>query len=162
MSNQEFEETYKDPENLNEIMEEIKQAPTLKELHEIMMKIWPQWIVGFLDEYSDDYPSLTQNWLELCGKLKTTPKQIVVVQYICFDKPDYNLNRLFGETLTRCGFCVRQQNEIVPCPGCKKALPTDHLYELLKDKGSQVPEEWTMKCAGCDITPPEEEKEKTD
>ena len=44
---------------------------------------------------------------------------------------------------TTTGFAVRRKSEYIPCEKTGKAVPTEHIYMLFKEKGFTVPEKWS-------------------
>lgn len=139
---------YLDPDNVNDIKEEIKNAPTLGDLKNILDKVFPSWIQGFINDYSEDYPELRKHWENICFENQTQPKQIILVDFISFDE-SYSLIRIFAEILTLSGFCIRSKNELFSCKKCGKALPQSHVYNLIKESGQTVPEVWRTICSNC-------------
>jgi len=139
---------YLDPENVIEIKEEIKNTPTLGDLKIILDKTFPDWVQGFINDYSDDYPNLKQHWMNICFENKVTPKQIMIVDFVSFED-NYSLIRIFSEILTLSGFCVRSKNELFSCKNCGKAIPQSHVYNLLKEGGQDIPDLWRTTCSNC-------------
>lgn len=140
---------YLDPDNVMSIKEEIKNAPNLGSLKAIVDRVYPNWIKGVMTDYSNDYPELKKNWYEVCEKNNTSPKQIMLVDFISFD-PQYSLISIFSEILTLSGFCVRSKQEIFPCMICEKAIPQVHIYNLLQKNGnSKIPRVWRTSCEDC-------------
>ena len=139
---------YRDPENLIIIKDKIKNAPTMGDLKKILDEVYPSWFQGILPDYSPDYPELKKNWLDVCKKNNTTPKEIMMVDFISFEK-EYSLINIFSEILTLSGFCVRSKQEIFPCKICNKAIPQLHIYNLLKKTHTNLPEYWRTTCENC-------------
>jgi len=140
---------YVDPENVVDIKEQIKNAPNLGSLKLILDKVFPGWIKGLVDDYSDDYPILKKNWLEMCTKNKVIPTKIMIVDFVSFEE-EYSLLRIFCEILTLSGFCVRSKQEIFPCKICKRAIPQLHIYNLMKTNGERmIPDVWQTSCQKC-------------
>lgn len=138
---------YKDPSNVQNIKEEIKNSPTVKEIKNIIDRVFPEWIKGIIEDYSDDYIDLKRNWLSVCLKHNTEPKAILLVDFISFHD-DYSLIKIFCEIFTQLGFCVRSWKELFGCQKCGKALPQRQFYNIIKKQYS-VPDEWRNTCVGC-------------
>ena len=154
MNNSAELENFKNPPNHNEVIERIHSARNLGEVCEIIKETFPTWIVGLLKAYSSDYPSLDQNWKEICQKSDCPPTEILLVRELAYDEA-YSLIHRCAELFTKAGFCVRRFKDIIPCSVCNAALPTAFWHERLKSTGKTVPEVWQNHCLGCE--PKEEE-----
>lgn len=139
---------YLDPDNVIEIKECITNAENLGKIKEIVDEIFPGWIVGTIKEYSEDYPELEKHWMNICFEKRVSQKEIMIVDFISFEDT-YSLIKIFCEILTLSGFCVRTQNELFQCKICKKAIPQEHIYNLMKKNGSNVPDVWRVMCKKC-------------
>ena len=123
---------YKDPENVQDIIEDLKNAPTAKELLQILEDTCPNWISGVYDSYCDNFPQLQKNWLFICDKCGVSPKKIILVKDINFDE-EHILIRTFCEIMTNLGFCVRRDCEFVPCNRlCGRVIPSQMMSQYLK------------------------------
>lgn len=107
---------------------------------------FPNWVLNSLDSYSNDYPHLQSNWEKICNMLKTTPKKILLVSNINFEKSILNI---VSEVLTKNGYCIRRIDEFIACVNCEKAIPCKEIWELLKEKGFNVPNVWKIHCKNC-------------
>ena len=132
--------SYQDPENTVDIMLQIKNAPTMGDVKNLMDKIFPGLFITVLEKFSDDYPHLNQNWKKLCDSVPTTPKQIIILDNY---SDDCTLIKTFAECFTNAGFAVRRKVEYIPCPKTVKAVPSESIYRLFKEKGFIVPEKWS-------------------
>ena len=142
--------SYTDPENHEEIVENIKKAETHDEVVKIINKTFPVWIIGWPKRYSDDYPHFQNNWKFVCNKAGCKPLSVIIVSIIEFKKPNYRLVRLFSELLTMFGHSVRRKEEFVGCKMCGDAIPTDSVYKQLVDrKVANIPSCWMIKCKKC-------------
>lgn len=140
---------YKDVTNFQEILDNVKKLATLGEIKELVEQIYPSWIIGFLQKYSQDYNELQSNWEKICQENKTNVKQIMLVDSIFFDD-EHKLIQLFAEIFTKSGFLVRTKEQIIPCSKCNLAIISRQLYDLLKDKNSEdYPESWSDRCRSC-------------
>jgi len=131
---------YADPENTVEIFLKIKNCPTIREIKNLMDKTFPGLFITVLPEFSDDYPHLNKNWKSICDAIPTTPKQIIILDNY---SEDCSLVKTFTECFTTTGFAVRRKSEYIPCEKTGKAVPTEHIYMLFKEKGFTVPEKWS-------------------
>lgn len=132
---------YADPENTVEIILKIKNCPTLGEIKNLMDKTFPGLFITVLPEFSEDYPHLNKNWKSICDSIPTTRKQIIILDNY---SEDCSLVKTFTECFTTAGFAVRRKSEYIPCEKTGKALPTEPIYMLLKEKGFTVPEKWSQ------------------
>ena len=118
----------------------------------------PNWFVDVIDNYSEDYPQFEENWQLMCKHLPDSPsmKKIILVEKIPLDKP---LTRELKRTedihtassvLTQKGYVVRRYEELVKCSVCKKALPSEKIYDHIKKCGeTRIPGVWSNKCQEC-------------
>ena len=143
-------EKYKDPENVDEIIAELKNCPTVGDIYELINRVFPGWFVGSLPGYSDDYSFMERSWETVCKKSGQTKKELIIVEYVS-DKIGYKLTETFSEILTIVGFCVRQKKEYFACDVCGKGLPQPQLYDLLKKGmyGPSLPLRWSKICSTC-------------
>lgn len=142
---QDFSDTNKDKTT---IIEKLKNAPTFKEILIIIQEVYPNWIIGTLENFSKDYPTLNSNWNKICEDFKVKPAKILLVEEVNFDE-DYKLIRVFSDLLTRMGFNIKHKNHLVSCPKCMSAIPTKICYELMKDNNFDIPEKWSSNCNNC-------------
>jgi hypothetical protein len=58
---------------------------------------------------------------------------------------------LFCETLTAIGCVVRLQTDFMQCEKCKKAIPSEKIYNIFKTKNTSIPipKIWNSKCSNC-------------
>ena len=140
---------YTNPDNVDEIMNELKNAKVHGEVVKIMNKTFPGWIIGWPKKFSDDYPIFSEHWNKICSDLKVQPLCILIVDHIAFADNDYTLLSSFCELLTLFGHCVRRKEEFFECKLCGSVLPNQSVYEKLKKDGVKVPEVWMMRCSTC-------------
>lgn len=136
-------ETYKNPENADEIMNRIVECPTLKEVMELLTEIFPTWIRHGFENYSKDYDYLQSNWYNVANMTDSTPKVIIVVGHYG-DTEDYSIIRTFAEIFTHCGFCIRKEKELVGCVLCGAALLSPTVYEISTNPAN--PAQWKDRC----------------
>jgi len=142
-------DSYSDPSNTQDILKQISNTADLGGVREILDKVFPTWIVGMIPNYSKDYPHLQNNWDLICKKLGVERTSILVVENIVQDE-HHVLIQTFAELLCRSGFCVRRKSEFFPCYKCGAALPTQILYDLMKEKMSHnIPKNWGTTCSTC-------------
>jgi hypothetical protein len=140
---------YADPPNVDNIIDKIKNLPTLGDIKPLVDEYFPDWIVGIIDSYSEDYPMLEKNWRHVCKQLNVTPVKIIIVDCNIILDDTHKLVSLFSEILTKSGFCVRSKNHLFPCKKCGKALPQPEFYDLLKPNHSNIPTKWSIICENC-------------
>lgn len=149
-----LEEKYKDPSNIDELIVKIKSSQTIGDLKQVLESVFPDWILGTMPGYSSDYPHLTANWKNVCDRIKVAPKEIVIVALTFWVKADDNNNNhkfisIAAEILTMSGFIVRMNGELIPCDKCSRAIPAKVMYDLMKNKGLNVPANWSNRCTNC-------------
>jgi len=137
-----------DPSNASLIVEELTTLGTCKDVLDKIKSVYPEWIVTYINNYSDDYPTLTRNWNFICSKAQTTPTKIIIVKHIKFDSFHVCVCA-FAELLTIMGNCVRQEEDLGMCTVCGAAIPSQPMWQIMKEKGLDVPEVWSLKCKKC-------------
>jgi hypothetical protein len=143
---------YKDPENTDEIVKKIFDSPTLKEIEEIINEIFPGWIVCFVGRYSTDYKHLENNWSEILKNSSVSKKMIMMVDFMNENENDenYRLINMFASIYIMSGFAVRTKYEITSCSVCNAALPTESVFNKIKEKNLPLSiEKWDSKCSTC-------------
>lgn len=144
------------PSTVNEQIASISQAKHMGEVLALANKYLPNWIVGFLDKYSNDYPALTALWDTVCtidSEEKPRRKaQIMLVNFMrntSASESEYKLLNSFVEVFTLAGFSVRRVHDIVPCTVCNAGIPSQELYNTMKNAKLGIPEERADKCSTC-------------
>lgn len=137
-----------DPENIDEIMEKIKTIPDLNGINDLIKKIYPDWVITFLDKYSNDYPHLEKNWDQVTKDNNITKSKIMIIDNI-FKDDKHTLINIFTDIYTRSGFIVRTKFEIFPCQVCNAAIPNINFYNKMKELKLEVPDIWSDKCTNC-------------
>jgi hypothetical protein len=131
----------------SDLIIELRKLPTMKDVFDFIVRRYPEWIIGFCDNYSDDYPHFYANWKKLSEESNIKPMKVILVKH--FENDDqFSLSEL----LFTAGFVVRTISEIASCPVCKYAIPTKFTYEKLKELNSpnvSLPDEWSEKCKKC-------------
>jgi hypothetical protein len=138
---------YFDPENYESIVEEIKNAPTLKEIKGIVDRLYPDWIVCLLDGFSKDYPHLDKNWKKVSIQMKVSQTKVMIVRNFEHGNDNMKLINMFCEIFTKSGFSVKKQSDYIPCEDCNYAMPVPELHERFKIARFTVPEVWSSKCS---------------
>jgi hypothetical protein len=140
-----------DPENIDEILEKIGTIRTMGEIFELIDKTFPSWVIHIVDNFSEDYLFLDQNWQNICKELNVRKAKIIIVRQISLISEESNtkLVKIFCELLTKAGFIVRDVNDLQLCLKCGNALPTEGMYNTLKKMNVSVPEEYISNCSKC-------------
>lgn len=141
---------FSDPVEMDEIVDQIKNAQTIGSIYEIANNVFPSWIIGFVPHYCPNYPHLEQNWHYICKQNGFRPSQIVIVNYLSDDK-HHKLMNMFLDIFYRAGFVVRLVDHYSICQGCNQfAIPTKFIYDMFVDRNISVPSRWTSICKECD------------
>ena len=140
--------SYTDPKNVEEVIENIKNCPTIKDINNLLENTFPGWILYYLVKYSDDYPHLESNWNSVIEKYNIKKGKIMIVDEIISDE-NHTLINLFCNIYTQVGFIVRSKNELIPCKVCDKAIPSEESYNKMKKLNIIVPDEWQVICKNC-------------
>ena len=141
---------YKNPENTDVIINKLKEQKSLLDVVNLIKETFPEWIITYMDSFCNDYPHLENNWDILCNRMGVRKAQIIIVE-VCEPQEgeEFSLFNMFTECLTRAGFLVRSKWQFVPCSTCGCAVPTQEIYEFLKEKKIKTPEKWSTKCSKC-------------
>jgi hypothetical protein len=129
---------------MTDTFDEINQLPTMKDVFDLIEKKYPNWIVELVDRYSYDYPHLQNNWQTLANISKTKLNKIVIVEN--FENEE---QLSFAELLTHAGFVVRTKAELIPCIVCHSAIPSETIFNKMKQHNKQINFEWSNKCRNC-------------
>jgi hypothetical protein len=148
MEKGQLDDKYIDPENVDAIIKRLKCLPTMGEVKNLVDEVFPNWIVSVLPSYSSDYQTLLVNWSKICSEVKVKPAQVIIVDFLA-QSDKHKLICTFAECFTRAGFSVRRNTEFIPCQKCKKAIPSEQAWNIMKNKGDKVPEIWSTKCSIC-------------
>jgi hypothetical protein len=151
-----------DVDQLKQEFTQILQTNDVITVKTFIDNIFPGWIVGFTNTYSSDYTFLRNNWFALCKSIsdmhntQVHPQKILYVDKIFFDTKDnvqHSLLMFICEQLTRKGYVVRRNDELVKCFLCDKAIPSEDVWKVMKAKNLPVPESWTDCCYDCNCDP---------
>ena len=140
---------FQDPENVDEIVEQVKNCSTHDDIVTLINKTFPGWIMGWPKRYCVDYPHFQNNWEFVCKKSNCNPLSVIIVDTIVFDNPNFKLVRLFCELLTVFGHSVRRKDEFIGCKLCGNAIPVERIYYELIQRKVDVPNCWMVKCKDC-------------
>jgi len=146
---------YQDPENSSELIEQLRKLPAGEELINSINSVYPSWIVQIIDNYSQDYSYLENNWKIISKMAFSQPQKIILVDRLWYDavavdrKGKYELLKTTCDILTKKGYCIRREGEFIPCSECGKALASFGLFVVMKEKNLPVPETWADKCGEC-------------
>ena len=55
----------------------------------------------------------------------------------------------FAELLTHAGFIVRTKAELIPCSVCRSAIPSETIYNKMKEHNMKFNFQWSNKCRNC-------------
>jgi hypothetical protein len=140
---------YKDPENKEVLLERMSTLESLEDVRKMTIDVFPTWIIGFVDNFSTDYPHIQRNWVNMCTKFGIKRQKIMIIDDMVFDK-DHSFIIAVAECFTRAGFMVRRKIEYIPCRVCGNALPSQLSWKLLRDNlGNNIPSNWSDKCSTC-------------
>jgi hypothetical protein len=140
---------FQDPENVDEIMEKMKNCENHDQVVNLINKTFPKWIMGWPNRYSLDFPHFQNNWEYVCKKSGTRTLSIVIVDTIVFNNPTYKLVKMFCEILTLFGHSVRRKSEFIGCKICGDAIPTQDVFTQLLERKITTLDCWMIKCREC-------------
>ena len=138
---------FADPTNLEDVMDSIRNAPTLGDVKHVIEAVFAQeWLLGVSSSYGTGYDDLNLNWIKVCSEIGVQPAQIAIVKMDIIDatnetKKDFRQRKLVAflcELLTRAGFCVRSTNMFTVCIACNRVIPTEHVHNLLRAEGMMM------------------------
>ena len=149
--------TFTDPDNQNEIVDQIQNAQTIGTVYEIANRVFPNWIQDIVPHYCQNYPHLQQNWHYLCKQNRFVPSQIILVTYLS-DDSDHSLMNIFLDVFYRAGFALRLNQHYRACSTCKQyAVPSEFMYNKFKEHNiNPLPSVWTSTCKCCNEIETEE------
>lgn len=114
--------------------------------------LYPDWIVQRLDHYASEYAMLENNWVQLCQRWGTIPQKILIVRFL----PDqsniqsYEILMAFSNRLTKLGYVIRKEDDLIACINCRRALLSKMAYDFLDSRRSQfLPKKWAPQCINC-------------
>lgn len=140
---------YIDPYKTPEIVEKLRNCPTVGHVKALVDETFPDWFVTTMEVFCPDYPHLQKNWKTICRMSNTKRAQVMIVDDFSFDE-GHSLVTHFAECFTKAGFAVRRKQEFIPCEKCSSAVPTQIMWHILKEKGNfEIPKIWSAKCVGC-------------
>lgn len=165
-----MENNYYRDDSLSPLLEENKldlnECKQPEDIFEIIQTIMPNWILKKTTSYVNKYEKLQQNWFYICSQMKTTPKEIVIVDFI----PDTPLNQNDGsidtsslhfkqfhilrhviDYLTYHGYVIRSHRDITTCTKCGRAMLTEFSFNFFKErKNNLFQDEWSEVCEDCE------------
>ena len=141
--------SFEDPENVEEIINKVKECETHDEVVKLINETFPGWILGWSKKYSVDYQHFQNNWEFVCKKSGCKPLNVISVDAIVFNDPNYTLVKLFSELLTVFGHSVRRKEEFIECKICGEALPTQEVFNHLVERMMTKLDCWMIKCRNC-------------
>ena len=139
------------------IIEKIALSEDEEEIRSEVDKLLPNWFKYAFNDYSDDYPHLKSNWEIMCNNLNCKRQKIICVKSIPLaynEKIDENFFEIQAviEILSRKGYIIRRENELIACEVCKKAIISHEIYHQMKKLNKeefQLPEVWSKYCMEC-------------
>ena len=107
----------------------------------------PDWITSVHKEYRKDYPHLISNWKKICKITKTEPQYILLVKEIPHirDKDPNMMIIDYCSKLSRLGYVVRRDNELVICKSTGKVIPSKEMHEYMLSSVTlepKIPKVW--------------------
>jgi len=139
---------FEDPTNMQELMRNLNSISDIQELILFINNIFPEWICQILHGYSQDYPHLQKNWLAITALSKTKPKKILIVEQIVYDK-EHKILCMVVELLALSGYIIMTKDEFIACGSCYKAIPTEKIFNILKNNNLIQLDTWSDKCSTC-------------
>ena len=142
--------TFSDPTNLSTIVEQVKNAQTIRNIYEIANNVFPNWILNFVSHYCQNYPHLEQNWHYICKQNNFRPSQIIIVSYLS-DDSEHSLMNIFLDIFYKAGFIVRLTDHYTICQNCNQfVVPTKFMYDNFTERNiTTIPSTWTPTCKNC-------------
>ena len=109
--------------------------------------IIPTWLVYSCKHYTNDYLFLEQNWQKLCSLWQTTPKEILIVDFLPKQSfENMRIIELICNKLTKFGYVIRSKTELTTCNTCKNAQVTENVSKFLTHLN--IPK-WSENCSLC-------------
>lgn len=105
--------TYIDKMPLDELKKKVGNIQYLGGIIKLIDEMYPSWIKKTYKRYSN--PTEMKNWATVCKAVNTTPKNIIVVDFIFFDKNKYSNILLFADLLSSAGFSIIDKYRVKEC-----------------------------------------------
>ena len=121
-------EDYKDKPDSKSSVLFILKCRNGKDLVKFISNMYPTWIFDIADKYDDDLKPLVDNWKNVCKRVKTTRKKILLVEKVVFENDtDIASYKTLTSTLNRLtafGYCIRSKKDFTTCltEGCNTVL----------------------------------------
>ena len=145
--NKNEENNFLNPPHHISITEELKSCPTLHDVLLVINNTFPRWIYKHSPNYSVDYKFFDNNWEKTCKHFNTHKQDIILVNFMCSDTPEYSLITTFSDLLTLFGISVKHAGHFITCESCQNTLPNKEVYEKLRRPS--WPAVWKRTCSTC-------------
>jgi hypothetical protein len=113
---------YKDKLKLDDLKKKVGDIKYLGGIIKLIDEMYPSWIQKTYKRYCN--PTDMKNWATVCKTVKTTPKKIIVVDFIYFDKEKYSNILLFADLLSSAGFSIVDKYRVRECENHNECLLT--------------------------------------
>ena len=111
-----------DPEELKEVHKKISMISCPEEAYEFAKSI-NGWILEEIPRFAHEHVSLDENWSSICDRTRQKKKCILIVKKIILENlSGFTTIRAISEILTRCGWCVRGDEDFKKCKDCGLAI----------------------------------------
>ena len=137
--------------DLSKIENELRDLSDQNEIETYVNNIHNGLIIDIMDDYSNDYKILRDNWHKICEVCKVNPTKIITVSKLPDNNDkDFNVIHVICDTLSSMGYLIRRNQELIKCQVCGKGLLCQSLYDMFKSRNSpHLPEIWSQKCSSC-------------
>lgn len=149
-------EDHMDVKEAQAFLEEFNTITEEKELYEVLEREFPEWVISFSDDYSDDYPVLRKNWHHLCKQIGVEPRGIALVRYLHPPTATHEHRFQEGETyvildgvvnhLFALGYILRRIEEFRTCENCNRVRPNKKMWTFMHDRGIPSPDSYSKNC----------------
>lgn len=145
-------EKYLDANLTKDLNKELTKIDNLSD-YDLLRNLPSFWLLKSCKHYTNDYIFLEKNWHNLCNQWNTTPKEILIVEFLPREQgvEDYKILESLCNKLTKYGYVIRNQTELVPCEVCKNAQITEYVYKHLTHLHT-THKEWNPICTMCKHT----------
>ena len=108
-----------------EFIKSVKSLPSIGEVINYTIKIYPKWIIDYGDKFSSEFENLNERWEKFMKNTK--PAKILLVDKLYIENGDDEITKnLFfvSNLLISSGFLIRKATEYIKCENTGLISPT--------------------------------------
>ena len=129
---------HSDPHNASEIIAEC----TDNNLIEYISRIFPDWIVKYSPQFSEDLFKFNEQWAYACAQIRVRPQKILLVKDTYLGSNNHKVIREFCKRLISNGYVVMDVINFDTCESCQEVI-------VSKQKVEEHKKVFSGKCQRC-------------